>query len=279
MKFWNWAVLISLPIDAFGTLDLGCSLLLTIGLEPIRVAPTDFKSVVFTISPSEHISGYRLKVDCLPSKQKIWVRFPLSAYSGRVRSLKKKIMKLKSKKFRSLISQASSGKSSHRTASSSFGKRLESRRLFALLYGNISSAQYARLFLQARAYPGKIGMNFLSLVEKRLDVVVTKMFLFPSLSSARQYISHTGILVNNKSVNISSAFVHPGDILQIKDPSRGGFSLAGLASQPWVKHPHLEVNYKTLTGIFLFSPHQIYYRLPRLQCTSAGISMSEALPG
>jgi small subunit ribosomal protein S4 len=188
-------------------------------------------------------------------------------------------MKLKSKKFRSLISQASSGKSSHRTASSSFGKRLESRRLFALLYGNISSAQYARLFLQARAYPGKIGMNFLSLVEKRLDVVVTKMFLFPSLSSARQYISHTGILVNNKSVNISSAFVHPGDILQIKDPSRGGFSLAGLASQPWVKHPHLEVNYKTLTGIFLFSPHQIYYRLPRLQCTSAGISMSEALPG
>lgn len=159
-------------------------------------------------------------------------------------------------------------KSSQNTGS--FERKLQSRRLFALLYGNISNTQYTNLFRKAEKYSGKIGVQFVSLVEKRLDVVIMKMFHFPSFQSTRQYIGHQGILVNNKIVNLSNYFVQPGDIIQIQNPEN---FTKYIELSNGCSHPHLEVNYKTFTGIFLFSPTQIYYPLPKLVCREKGISM------
>lgn len=188
--------------------------------------------------------------------------------------------KLKLKKYRSFLKYSSTSETR-----GSFRKKLESRRLFALLYGNISNTQYQKFFQKAEKFPGKIGIQFLSLVENRLDIVVTKMFFFSSFQNARQFISHGGILLNHKNVNISSTLVKPGDIIQIKNPEeffqkfwakQGSIhlKLENLVQKNRIKHPHLEVNYNTFTGIFLFSPYQIYYSIPKLKCTEAGISLN-----
>ena len=219
------------------------------------------------------------------------------------------------KKQRSLLAKYSKKSNLSRKGRSSklssFGQKLQSKRLFSILYGNIRHKQYSLLYKEALKYPGKIGINFLSLVEKRLDVVVYRMFFFKTLKSVRQCINHKGILINNKIVNLSSYQVKMGDIIQIKDRSnflsqsthhmnefrnlyfqvdekidleiKGNFARlegkidSGAAIDPssslirmsergqknylFTKFPHYEVNYKILTGIFLFSPQQLYYPL------------------
>lgn len=224
--------------------------MLTIGLEPIRVSPTDFKSVVFTISPSKR--GYRLKVNYLPSKQKIWVRFPLSANKNKSTMPRK----LPLKKFRSFAPATKPPKSN---------KKLESKRLFSLIYGAISQSQYNKLI---RKNISKTA-GALRYAERRLDVVVARMFLFKTIQSARQYINHNGISVNNRILNRPSALLKPGDIVQIRNPQK--YLGMNLLIQNPLKFPHLEVSYKTFTGIFLFSPQQIYSNIPRLFVTETGL--------
>ena len=162
---------------------------------------------------------------------------------------------------------------------SSFGQKLQSKRLFSVLYGKLSYKEYSLLFQEACKYPGKIGINFLSLVEKRLDVVVFRIFFFKSLNSARQCINHQGVLVNGRIVDLSSYKLTMGDIIQIRKPlylSDGSF-LPNLSKDSEIsptlltKFPHYEVNYKILSGIFLFSPQQLYYPLQ--------VSLTELIPG
>ena len=214
--------------------------------------------------------------------------------------------------------QASSSGRKGRSKLSSFGQKLQSKRLFSILYGNIQYKQYSLLYKEALKYPGKLGINFLSLVEKRLDVVVYRMFFFKTLNSARQCINHKGILINDKIVNLPSYQLKMGDIIQIKNqvdflsqPThhmnefRNLYSFqfdeqvnaeiklnslkidvdssscspqseqietkksvtstmlfeGGQKNYLFTKFPHYEVNYKILTGIFLFSPQQLYYPL------------------
>lgn len=162
---------------------------------------------------------------------------------------------------------------------SSFGQKLQSKRLFSILYGNLSYKEYSLLFREACTYPGKIGINFLSLVEKRLDVAVSRMFFFKSLNSARQCISHQGVSVNGRVIDLSSYTLTMGDIIHIRKPlylSHGSFlpnmSKDGDISPTLLtKFPHYEVNYKILSGIFLFSPQQLYYPLQ--------VSLTELIPG
>ena len=74
------------------------------------------------------------------------------------------------KKQRSFLAKYSKKPSLSRKGGSklsSFGQKLESKRLFSVLYGNIRHKQYSLLYKEALKYPGKIGINFLSLVEKR----------------------------------------------------------------------------------------------------------------
>ena len=44
--------------------------------------------------------------------------------------------------------------------------------------------------------------------------------LAPSRPASRQMVSHKHILVNNKSVNIPSYSVKPGDIIEVRDKSK-----------------------------------------------------------
>jgi ribosomal protein S4 len=163
-----------------------------------------------------------------------------------------------------------------------FTQKLQSRRLFSFFYGTLSKKYNLSILNKAKKYKGKVGVHFLALLEKRLDIVIYRMFLFDTLRNARQFILHQGILVNNKMTQISSYQVQPGDIIQVnnskqffkrhpffqrnfeKKSNQDSFQDFKISSTNLVpsnlffKFPHLEVNFKILTGVFLFSPQQIY---------------------
>ena len=185
-----------------------------------------------------------------------------------------------------------------------FGQKLQSKRLFSFLYGNLPRKQFFLFLNQASKLQGSLSADFLSLLERRLDIVIYRMFQFRTLPSARQYIRHKGVLVNDCLVNLSSFQLNSGDIIAIKDPAQflnqktnlldysqgstteatstyqgirsisrpvGVSNLKNLAysnkklddrlSKLRIRYPHFEVNYKILTGIFLFSPKQIFYSI------------------
>ena len=57
----------------------------------------------------------------------------------------------------------------------------------------------------------------MSLLERRLDNVVTRLGFATSRSQARQMITHGHITVNGRKLDIPSYLVRPGDQIKVKD--------------------------------------------------------------
>ena len=57
-------------------------------------------------------------------------------------------------------------------------------------------------------------------LERRLDTVVYRAKLAPTVFSARQLINHGHFRVNKKKVNISSYLVKEEDLIEVKDKSK-----------------------------------------------------------
>ena len=99
---------------------------------------------------------------------------------------------------------------------SDFKNQLKERKKLALLYGKLSRKNIQKTLKKASQLSGKKNDNFFFLLEARLDVVLFRACFFPSIRTARQWINHNKILVNNQSVNSSSYQLKPGDVVSIK---------------------------------------------------------------
>ena len=60
----------------------------------------------------------------------------------------------------------------------------------------------------------------ISLLERRLDAVVYRLNLVPTIFSARQLINHGHVRVNGKRVNIRSYMCSVGDVVSIREASK-----------------------------------------------------------
>lgn len=68
--------------------------------------------------------------------------------------------------------------------------------------------------------PGMTGPNLMILLESRLDNVIFRLGLARTRREARQIVDHKQVLVNGKCVNIPSALVSAGDVVEIKEKCR-----------------------------------------------------------
>lgn len=168
---------------------------------------------------------------------------------------------------------------------SNFSLQLHARQLLSYIYGKINTKYLLKLFQKSLKVHGKAGSNFLSFLERRLDTVLYKLHFASTFSSARQLITHGKVLINNKTVTKSAYLLKPGDILSIKsdiktqtaenikiffkfqetigtlrkNQKQTKASKFSMNKVLWYKSLHVEVNYKTLQVVFLFSPQQAYY--------------------
>jgi small subunit ribosomal protein S4 len=65
--------------------------------------------------------------------------------------------------------------------------------------------------------PGNTGDALMSLLERRLDNVVTRLGMATSRPQGRQLITHGHITVNGRKLDIPSYLVKPGDVIKVKD--------------------------------------------------------------
>ena len=82
-------------------------------------------------------------------------------------------------------------------------------------YGDVTEKQFKRTFTEASQMKGDASQNLIGLLERRLDMIVYRAKFAPTIWAARQLVNHGHIRVNGKKLNIASARVGVGDVVEL----------------------------------------------------------------
>ncbi|MCP4923324.1 MAG: 30S ribosomal protein S4 [bacterium] len=138
---------------------------------------------------------------------------------------------------------------------SEYGIQLFAKQKIKGYYGNITEKQFRRIYTEAERRRGDTGENLIQLLERRLDAVVYRMKFAPTVFASRQFINHGHILVNGKCLDIPSAVIKDGDIVEVKTASKDNIVILGAAQSAERELPdYVDVDPKTLKGIFVRGP-------------------------
>ncbi|NGX44377.1 MAG: 30S ribosomal protein S4 [Candidatus Anoxychlamydiales bacterium] len=107
-----------------------------------------------------------------------------------------------------------------RRKKSDFGHQLEEKQKLRAVYGMITNKQLILTYKKAVKQAGNSAHNFTQMLECRLDNIVYRLKLAPTIFAAQQLISHGHILVNDKKVDIKSFQVKQGMKVSIKEKSK-----------------------------------------------------------
>ena len=103
---------------------------------------------------------------------------------------------------------------------SDYGIQLQAKQKLKAYYGNINERQFRNIYRKALSKKGNTSENLIALLESRLDTVVYRAKLAPTVFAARQLINHGHIRVNKKRVNISSYILKDTDQIEINEKSK-----------------------------------------------------------
>ena len=106
-----------------------------------------------------------------------------------------------------------------RRKSSEYSKQLREKQKIKRIYG-VSERQFRNTFERVATQPGITGHNLLAALESRLDNVVYRMGFAASRKAARQLIRHRHVEINQKTVDVPSFLVHPGQEVRVRMKSR-----------------------------------------------------------
>ena len=112
---------------------------------------------------------------------------------------------------------------------SQYGVRLREKQKLRYYYG-ITETQLRRYYERARRQEGPTGENLLALLERRLDNVVFRLGLAPTIPGARQLVSHGHVAVNGHRVTFPAYEVKIGDVVAAREGSRSHQSIAAGAT-------------------------------------------------
>src|SRR4026209_644920 len=122
-------------------------------------------------------------------------------------------------------------------------------------YG-VLERQFRKTFEEASRRKGVTGENLIKLLEARLDNTVYRMGIAPSRPAARQLVSHKHITVNGDVVNIPSCQLKPGDVISIKESSKGRTSVTSPFKDKNPKFSWLDWNATEMQGTFITYPER-----------------------
>ena len=132
---------------------------------------------------------------------------------------------------------------------SDFGVQLRAKQKLKGYYGNITEKQFRGIYAEASRMKGNTAENLIGLLERRLDALVYRAKLVPTVFAARQFVSHGHIKVNGRRVTIPSYRLRLGDVVEIKDKSREmGMVLEALQSPERDVPDYIEFDHKSMSA-------------------------------
>ncbi len=102
---------------------------------------------------------------------------------------------------------------------SDYGIQLDEKQKLAFIY-NVREGQLRRYYLKAAQGKGATGAEMLKLLERRLDNIVYRAGLAPTIWAARQIVVHRHIMIDGAIVDRPSYNVKPGELIQMKPKSQ-----------------------------------------------------------
>ena len=100
---------------------------------------------------------------------------------------------------------------------SEYGLQMSEKQKLRFIYG-LNERQFRNLFVRAsKIKEGKHGVNFMILLERRLDNVVYRLGLASTRRQARQLVNHGHVTVDGKRVDIASYEVEVGQVVGIRE--------------------------------------------------------------
>ena len=132
---------------------------------------------------------------------------------------------------------------------SDYGLQLREKQKARRIYG-VLEKQFRRYFEMAEKRPGLTGENLLLVLEMRLDNMVYRLGLAETRAQARQIVVHGHIDVNGHKVDIPSYQCKAGDVISVRERSRGNsyFQTVQLDLSHRVVAPWVSTSAANLTG-------------------------------
>jgi small subunit ribosomal protein S4 len=145
-----------------------------------------------------------------------------------------------------------------RTRNSDYALQLRAKQRLRRIYG-VLEKQFRNYYKTADLQKGATGQNLLNLLESRLDNVVYRMGFAATRAEARQLVTHKAILVNEKSNNIPSYQIQPGDKISIRGKSKSQQRIkdALTVTEQYGFPQWVEVTAKEMSGLFKSLPDRV----------------------
>ncbi|MEE1411664.1 MAG: 30S ribosomal protein S4 [Bulleidia sp.] len=138
---------------------------------------------------------------------------------------------------------------------SNYGLQLREKQRIRNMYG-LNERQFANLFDKASRMDGMAGVNFLILLESRLDNLVYRMGFARTRAAARQLVNHGHILVDGKKLDIPSAQIKPGTVISVREKSLNNKTIAESLESNISTPAFVEVDKEKKSGKFVRLPER-----------------------
>ncbi len=99
---------------------------------------------------------------------------------------------------------------------SEYGEQLLAKQVIRRYFGMLER-QFHNTFERAQNMHGNTGLNFLRLLEMRLQTAVWRLGFARTIQQARQMVSHGHVLVNGQPVDVPSATMKVGDVISLRE--------------------------------------------------------------
>ena len=139
---------------------------------------------------------------------------------------------------------------------SDYATQLREKQKVKRIYG-LLERQFRGYYTKAARRKGNTGESLLQMLEQRLDNVIYRMGFAVTRPQARQLVSHKGVLVNGKTVNLPSYQVKAGDSIQLSEKAQKHLNVTEaltLAQQMDLTPGWCEVDAKKFSGVFKAVP-------------------------
>ena len=147
------------------------------------------------------------------------------------------------------------GGTKKRKAPGEYALQLKEKQKAKYTYG-ILERQFRKTFDEAVRRKGVTGENLIKLLEARLDNTIYRLGIAPSRPAARQLVTHKHITVNGEIVNVPSFELRPGDVVGLKESTKGNTGITSHIRGKNAKFNWLDWSEAEFKGTFIALPER-----------------------
>ncbi len=152
-----------------------------------------------------------------------------------------------------------------RKKKSDFGQQLEEQQKLKAIYGMIPQKQLVRYYHEALRQKGVTAHLFLRRLECRLDNIIYRLRMAPTIFAAQQLVTHGHVLVDGKKVDRRSFEVKPNMVISLKPKAQALEVTKHSIENTGREVPgYLELDVAAFSGKLVSEPHldQVPFPIP-----------------